>query len=126
MVRLGRWTALVAVAFALAGGAVATGRDLTRPSAGVAAACGGAAWKHGTADLVHLRSATCARAKHVVGFVLSHGLIRHGPSRARAFIVPRGRVLGFRFSYVPDTDVINVRDGAARFAFYLCWFNVDC
>ncbi len=127
MVRLGRWTALVAVVFALAGGAVASARDLSQPHARAATAlCGDVSFKHGIADVQHARGTSCARAKHVMGFVLSHGLIRRGPSRAQAFIVPRGRVLGFRFSYVPDTDIINVRRGAAHFTVYLCWFDVDC
>ena len=126
MVVLGRWIALLAVGLTLAGAGAASGQAFAGPSAGAAAGCGGVTFKHGVVDILGAHGMKCARAKRVVSFVLSHGLIRRGHSRARAFIVPRGPVLGFHFSLVPYTATVTAHDGSASMTLDVCWFNVDC
>ncbi len=110
--------AAAATAFGSAGSADA------RPEAGAARICGSTTWRHGVADIQHLRGIACARAKTVVRYALNRGVAR--PGRPGFLTSPR-RFMGFRFVFQRGTyDTLIARDGRANITFALCWFNVDC
>lgn len=104
--------------------ATAFGSAGARPEAGAARVCGSTTWRHGVADIQHLRGISCARAKTVVRYALNGGVARPG---GPGFLTSRWPFMGFRFTFQRDTyDTLIARDGRANITFTLCWFNVDC
>lgn len=114
----------VMLALLLAATAGASGSPAAPPRAGAARVCGASNWRHGAADIVHLRGVGCARAKRIVRYALNHGAAR--PRLGRGFVTSPPAVHGLSL-LLPDGHVQHDdRNGPANITFYLCWFNVNC
>jgi len=75
-----------------------------------------------SATTIRARAITCARAKRVIRYLLTHRLIRPAPSRGLRLV--RTTVLGFRLSH--QGLEFRARRGHSQFSFALYWISCGC
>jgi hypothetical protein len=75
-----------------------------------------------SATTIRTRAMTCARAKRMIRYLLTHRLIRPAPHRGLRLV--RRRVLGFRLFH-QGLD-FRARRGQSRFSFVLYWLECGC
>lgn len=75
-----------------------------------------------SATTIRARAMTCARAKRMIRYLLTHRLIRPAPSSGLRLV--RTRVLGFRLSH--QGLEFRARRGQSWFSFVLYWIDCGC
>jgi len=93
------------------------------PTLGQVRGCPGTvAFGPASASTIRARGITCAHAKRMIRYLLTHRLIRPAPYRGLRLV--RTRVLGFRLSH--HGLQFQARRGQSRFSFFLYWIECGC